>query len=296
MTSETLDAEGRPNELVLQTRRLRLAARAWGPEGGTRVIALHGWLDNAGSFDRLAPLLPELRLVALDFPGHGRSAHQPAGAAYHFIDLVGDVLGAAEALGWERFGLLGHSMGGAVASLVAGAFPDRVTRCAFLEALGPLTTPPEEAPRQLREAMLAPRGENGGAHALPDVGAAADRMRAHHPERTSAAALALASRGTERCAGGVRFSHDLRLRRPSSLRLTEEQVLAFLEGIECPVLVIRAKDGYSTAGIETRRRLAAIAAARLVSVEGGHHVHLDHPERVAAALRRFFRPAAPRGA
>lgn len=53
-------------ELELQTPWLRLAARAWGPSGGLPVLAVHGWLDNAASFDVLAPLLPGMRLVAVD--------------------------------------------------------------------------------------------------------------------------------------------------------------------------------------------------------------------------------------
>ena len=65
-----------------------------GGSSGSPVLALHGWLDNSASFDRLAPLLPGLRLVALDLPGHGRSEHRAASAAYHFVDWVADVLAA----------------------------------------------------------------------------------------------------------------------------------------------------------------------------------------------------------
>ena len=49
-----------------------ITAKAWGPEDGKPFLGLHGWLDNANTFDKIAPLLPEnIRLVAMDFPGHG---------------------------------------------------------------------------------------------------------------------------------------------------------------------------------------------------------------------------------
>ena len=55
---------------------IELAAHLFGPVDGLPVIALHGWLDNANSFARLAPLLRGLRIVALDLAGHGYSEHR----------------------------------------------------------------------------------------------------------------------------------------------------------------------------------------------------------------------------
>jgi len=71
-------------ELELELPHLRLAAQVWGDPLLPRLLALHGWLDNAASFDRLAPLLCEhFHIVALDLPGHGRSGHRPPGTWYH---------------------------------------------------------------------------------------------------------------------------------------------------------------------------------------------------------------------
>src|SRR5690606_2312769 len=110
-----------------------LAGLAFGPRDGRPVLALHGWLDNAATFVPLAPLLPELRIYALDLPGHGRSSHRPPGARYHYVDWVGDVIEAADALGLDRFALLGHSMGAGISILTAGTFPERVERLALIE-------------------------------------------------------------------------------------------------------------------------------------------------------------------
>ena len=53
-------------EVRLSLPHIELAAHLFGPEGGLPVIALHGWLDNANSFARLAPKLKGLRIIALD--------------------------------------------------------------------------------------------------------------------------------------------------------------------------------------------------------------------------------------
>ena len=58
----------------------RIAALRGGTPGAPRVLALHGWLDNAASFLPLAAHLRAIDLVALDLPGHGHSAHLPPGA------------------------------------------------------------------------------------------------------------------------------------------------------------------------------------------------------------------------
>ena len=90
-------------EVRLSLPHIELAAHLFGPEDGLPVIALHGWLDNAASFARLAPKLDGLRIVALDFAGHGHSEHRPAGAGYTLWDYAYDVLQVAEQFGWRRF-------------------------------------------------------------------------------------------------------------------------------------------------------------------------------------------------
>ena len=67
---------------------LTILARIWGPPDGRPVFAIHGWLDNAGTFDTLIPLLPkDLRIVAVEMPGHGLSDPFPPDAAYNFMVL-----------------------------------------------------------------------------------------------------------------------------------------------------------------------------------------------------------------
>jgi pimeloyl-ACP methyl ester carboxylesterase len=72
------------------------------------------------------------------------------------------------------------------------------------------------------------------------------------------------------------------------LRLTEDQVLAFLQRITCPTLLVRASEGLPFASNVYDKRAAAVANLEIADVPGRHHVHLDYPDRVAPVLQRFF--------
>lgn len=278
-----------PRELVLELPELRLRALAWGDPSDPPLLALHGWLDNAASFAGLAPLLPGLNLVALDLSGHGRSEHRPAGWRHHFVDWVDEVVSAADVLGWSRFALLGHSMGAGIASLLPATMPRRVERLVLLEGAGPMTAPAEEAPDRLAAALAAERTRRVVSHRVFPSLDTAVAARRRGTELDDGAARLLVERGTEaEPAAGIRFRHDPRLRLPTRLRMTEDQVLAFMRRIGCPVLAVRASDGWPFPEAYLRGRLDAMPQVQRLDVEGDHHVHLTHPERVAPAIRRFL--------
>jgi len=275
-------------DIDLELPHLRLAAREWGSEEGEPVLALHGWLDNAASFDRLAPLLPALHLVALDLAGHGRSQHRPPGVCYHFVDWVPEIAAAADALGWSEFSLIGHSMGAGISSLMPAIFLERVKRVVLLEGAGPLAANSDKAPAQLASA-LADEGKIGDSRSrvFPDIEAAIG-ARARDTELDRESARLLVERGSEAAGGGIRFTYDPRLKTRSRLRFTEDHVLAFLSAISCPVLAVRALQGWPFPEDIVMPRLAVIPDLERTEVEGGHHVHLTHPERVAPPIKEFF--------
>ncbi|RLE32698.1 MAG: alpha/beta hydrolase [Acidobacteria bacterium] len=286
------DAMNEPRELRIEWRGLSLAALEWGSEDQPRVLALHGWMDNAASFIPLASLLNGFHIIAPDFVGHGRSDHRPHSCGAHFIDWVADVLGLTEALGWGEYSILGHSMGAAIGAQTAAVAPDVVQRLVLLDGFGPLSDPADEAPARLAKALDAERRLNPAE--IPPCRTVEDALKARMrsgPDLGREAARLLVERGTEPCVDGLRFRHDPRLRLPSRTRLTEDQVLAFLQGVSCPVLAIRPRGGWPVPEDIIARRLGAFSDLERLEVEGGHHVHLTHPERVADAIGGFLRPS-----
>ena len=275
-------------ELELQTPYLRLAARAWGPLDGVPVLALHGWLDNAASFDALAPLLPDVRLVALDLTGHGRSEHRPPGIHYHFVDFIPDVVAAADALGWDRFALLGHSLGGGIASFVAATLPERIDRVAMIEGLGPPTSDPADGPANLRKTI---RQMDALPHKRPPVYAnleAAIQARCEASGLSWVAATILVERGVRPVDDGFGWRTDPRLRFVSPLYLSEPQILAYMERIVAPALLICGADGYLVKRAYMQERYARIADLTVKILPGGHHPHLEDPEPCAHLLAPFL--------
>ncbi|WP_271411883.1 alpha/beta fold hydrolase [Pseudomonas sp. Q1-7] len=276
-------------EIRLNLPHIELAAHLYGPEDGQRVIALHGWLDNANSFARLAPRLPGLRIVALDFAGHGLSAHRAAGASYLLWDYVADVLQVAEQLGWERFSLLGHSMGAIVSVLLAGAMPERVERLALIDGLMPYTGEADQAPAKLGEALraqLALAGKRKPVYADIDRAVEA-RMRSTGAVSREAAEL-LAERGLMPVPGGYTWRTDSRLTLPSPLRLTRGHALAFAGAVQCPAMLVLAEEGL----LHTEPRFAGLLDGLALDVRrlpGKHHLHLDD-EAGAQAVADCFNP------
>lgn len=274
-------------ELELHIPGARLAARAWGPRDGEPVLALHGWQDSAASFDALAPLLPRLRLVALDLTGHGRSSWRPAGVAYTFIDWVVDAQAAATALGWTRFAILGHSLGAAMACCIAGTWPERIARVALLDGFAPRTQPPEEGPQRLAE-FVASRASERAPRLLESRDAAARRLAEAVPGLSLAAAAILVTRGTRDVDGGVTWSRDPRIVDGPPLRLSLEQILAFLRRVRCPVLWLAPSDGWAHGGERVAAAREALTQLTVVAVDGTHHAHVDRAAAVAAHLSPFL--------
>lgn len=98
-------------------------------EGGRPVLLLHGFTADR---DEVADVLRSLadrgwHAVAPDFRGHGGSDRPVDPGAYSFELMAADVVALADHLGWARYALVGHSMGGAVAQLVALDRPDRLS-------------------------------------------------------------------------------------------------------------------------------------------------------------------------
>ncbi|MFV3405916.1 MULTISPECIES: alpha/beta hydrolase [Pseudomonas] len=275
-------------EVRLSLGHIELAAHLFGPADGLPVIALHGWLDNANSFARLAPQLKGLRIVALDLAGHGYSEHRPAGAGYALADYAHDVLRVAEQMGWARFGLLGHSLGAIISVQLAGALPDRVSHLALIDGVVPPTGTEQDAAERLGMALQAQmrlEGKRKTVYASLQDGVQA-RMKGMVAVSREAAEL-LAQRGLMPVPGGYSWRSDSRLTLPSPQRLSQAQAMAFVRRVSCPSCLVVAADGM----LARHAQLLEQLPFEQVLLPGGHHLHLNDLQGaslVADCFNRFF--------
>lgn len=287
-----------PREIAISTTPFRHAAKRWGRPDGPPVLALHGWLDSAASFDLLAPRLADVDLVALDLLGHGFSEVLPPGTVHHLLDRVVDVVEVIEALGWERPAIVGHSLGAGIAAHLAGAFPSHVSRLVLIEGLGALSREPQECPAALRDSYLAEKAL-AAKRRQPATRAAEDLIGIIKRTRglDDGPARVLAARAIEMTADGARFRHDLRCELPPRDRLVESQVMAYLMAISCPVLLFMAKDNQLLREPRWARafeaRCAAVKELTLRRIDGGHYPHMVHPELLGREVAAFLSATPP---
>lgn len=258
------------------------------PGPGPRVLCLHGWLDNAHTFDFLAEHFPrEWHLALLEFRGMGRSAHIGPGAQYAYGDHLLDVEWALDGLGWDRAHIVGHSLGGVVTIDYAAARPERVRSVTLIEVLGPRGGAPEKVVERVREAVaFSKRAPHRKVHASAE--AAAKRLQESNPGLPDAAALHLARFGTEPVEGGVAFTFDPRHRRRFAITPDEDQVMALLRAVQAPARLIVGTHGMPMPPEQKAARLAALRADGPHPVEGGHHVHMERPAEVARLVAEWI--------
>ena len=271
---------------------LTIACKLWGNPSHPPVLALHGWLDNANSFDHLAELLQNnYHIIAVDLPGHGHSSHLPAGCNYHFTDGIFIIIQIMDALKLDKVHLLGHSMGACLGSLVAGVAPDRFLSLSLIEGLGPFSHPGETACRQLSDYLQyvtqAPIKPSKGYKESNNAALA----RAMKGYVSIEIAKRLVERGLVEEQGVYYWRHDRRLLVPSPLRMTEAQILSCLKEITVNSLLIWANKGISFNNELIQERVKAVKHLKVERLEGGHHIHMEQPQAVAQLLAEFYQSA-----
>lgn len=280
----------------LDVRGLRYHVRRWPQEGAPKMFLLHGWMDVSASFQFLADALQgEWDIYAPDWRGYGLTQWGKADC-YWLPDYIADLDFILDRLQpGAAVNLVGHSLGGNVASMYAGIRAQRVARLVNLEGFGLPATRPEQAPgryaRWLDELHDPPR-----LRPYKDFGELAERLRQANPRLTAERAAFLARHwGRDAGKEGVVLRGDPAHKIVNPVLYRYEEVRACWQQVSAPVLWV---DGAEST---TRERLKLDAAQHAerrnsfanvtyASVPGaGHMLHHDQPEAVARLIEDFLR-------
>jgi pimeloyl-ACP methyl ester carboxylesterase len=283
--AETPPASAPTREHRLRANGLQHHVVEWGTPEGEPVVLLHGFLDLAFGYAKLAALLPGYRVLALDFRGHGETDRVPEGGYYHFPDYLLDLHQLLPQLVREPFHLVGHSMGGSVAAMFAATHSVRTL--SMLDSLGIRQEDASRAPKRLAtwlEQASSPRAPA----ALRDLDHAVERLCKRHPTVEPAFLRALAAHATRPHEAGLTWRFDPLHHTLSPVAFDPHRFEHMLQSIDAPTLVLMGQRGLRTP--DHHERVAQLRRPTWHEVpNAGHMLHWTHAEEVAAHLRDHFR-------
>lgn len=275
-------------ELSFAIGDMHYAGKAWGDPAGSPVLALHGWLDNAASFDVLAPQLADTYLVAPDLAGQGLSSHRPYSGSYNIWDDLHDLLSIADACGWQQFTLLGHSRGAMIALLLAVAAPERIAAVILLDGFLPPPIAVERTVTQLQQHIRDFRryAKRTSIVTYPTIEAAVEArlQQMPMPENT---ARRIVERSLRQVDGAYVWRYDHRLKASSALKLCAGHNANILAALAAPTLLLLAEQGIS-ARAKMKAALPKASDIKQLTLPGMHHFHMV-PESAADIARHLMR-------
>jgi esterase len=252
------------------------------PQATTDVLFLHGGALQARTWDAVCMFLRDrYRCTALDLRGHGESDWSPSrdyALTHHAEDIAGFI--AARPLG--RVVLVGHSLGGLAALLVASAHPAAIAGLVLVD-IAPTTNP--QATGRVRDFIQSRQGFSSADELLEHV------LRFAPRRRKDLLAGSLVHNIQALPDGTLAWKYDPSHFAGEGIRPADDELWACVAAISCPILLVRG-DRSRVVTDETAERLVAEARdARVRSVgRAGHTVQGDAPRELSSLIRDFAEP------
>lgn len=298
--SKKLHSQVPTKEIQIPLKFGHIAGKLWGNSNERPILALHGWQDNAGTWDPLIPMILKDRpILALDFPGHGFSSWIPPDMQYYQWELPRIILYLKEYFKMEKVSILSHSMGAIASMRFASVFPDDVDFYIAIDSLiyddYDLDAVVSKIPKTMKKALISQTRLNDE----PPTYTLEEITKIWHLGTRKSVAMEsvqhLLKRGIKASKADPNkyyFSRDSRLKYTLFNPEDKKFVEALVRRLKCPTLYIKAIDSPYSAdaySIEMREILEQNNENyEFHFVPGTHHVHLNNPELIAPLIKNFI--------
>lgn len=278
-----------------------IAGKWFAPFENRPILALHGWQDNCGTFNRLIPLLTDrVGVLAIDLPGHGYSSRLPPGMNYHLMQTCVLIKQISDYYKWPKTTLMGHSMGSIVNFVYTMLYPDDVDYVICIDGVKPLHKKnlaarlAKNIDNLLKYDELAKANTEPPSYPLEEAQKkwcewlknSIDLKHSHHiVERTIAP--------SRNYPNHYYFTRDPRLKAGISPNWSEADLDEGARRVTTPILMIKfTESGYFEDKTHFYRLLSILKEtskdAQYHYVDGPHHTHLNNPERICDLLNSFI--------
>lgn len=258
--------------------------------------------DNAGTFDRLIPMLPKNRsYLALDLPGHGLSSRIPDGIQYHGVDNLYLLNHMCREYKWDKISLLGHSMGSVLSFMFACVFPEKVDMMIQIDALKPAIPNPERLAKSIKNSvekfMLADQRNKEQteppAYTYEEmINKVNEGTYGSVTKETAEFLLKRNIKKSEKFPGKFYFVRDSRLKHSYAPNFSQPLMVELSKGLKMPHVFIKATNAPYWEDKKYYNEILDILKTNpqfeFHYVDATHHVQLTEPEKIAPIISSFI--------
>jgi pimeloyl-ACP methyl ester carboxylesterase len=285
-----------PTSHLYFSQRLRLHYVDWGNENAPALLLIHGGRDHCRNWDWVAERLSDrYHTIAPDLRGHGDS-EWATGGSYNEINYVYDIAQLVLQKQMTPVTIIAHSLGGSIALLYSGIFPETVKKVVAIEGLGPS---PEMQSRWRETAIdervrgwIQSKRENAGR--LPrkyvTIEDAITRMQDENKHLNAEQARHLTIHGAVQNEDGTyswKFDNTVRMGSgPAGLSVEEQRFI--WSKITAPVLLVRGMESWASDPVSDGR-IKHFKNAKLANIErAGHWSHHDQLDKFMEHVEVFL--------
>ncbi len=271
----------------MSVRGIDYCIHEWGDEEAPLFFYLHGLGDTGATFQFVVDALKsDWRVLAPDWRGFGRTLHRTH--AYWFPDYLADLHELLNSHSPDRPAVLvGHSMGANIASLYAGAMPERVSAIVNIEGFGLADSDPHDAPRRYRDWLEA--GQTTPVFSTyPDYAKLAGKIRKRSPALSAAQADFVAREWAVEDKGVIRLRADPIHKLPNAVLYRRAEAEACWRDISAAMLFVSGEISPFASQLGNVDALPFPRARTCTIPKVGHMIHFEAPVTLATQIERFL--------